>query len=78
MNGSGEAAPVVLAIIRDVLGKPTVQPDDDLLDEGFDSLAIVRTAARVRERLDAEVPLSVYFDVRTAAELTTAIAAATA
>lgn len=78
MNGSAEAAPVVLAIIRDVLGRPVVQLDDDLFDHGFDSLAIVRTAAWVRERLDVDLPLAVYFDVRTPAELATAVAAAAA
>jgi acyl carrier protein len=78
MNDSDAARPAVLAIIRDVLDKPAVQFDDDLLDHGFDSLAIVRTAAWVRERLDVDLPLATYFDVRTPAELATAVAAATA
>jgi acyl carrier protein len=63
------AATVVLDIVREVLEADAVRLDDDLFDLGFDSLSIVKTAARVRERLGADPPLAVYFDAGTVADL---------
>lgn len=60
---------VVLEIVRDVLDNPEVRPGDDLLELGYDSLRIARTAARVRERLGVDLSLSVYFDAVSVAEL---------
>jgi acyl carrier protein len=65
----------VLDIVREVLDRDTVRPDDDLFDLGFDSLVIVRTAARVRERLGVDPPLAVYFNAGTVAELAAAVEA---
>jgi acyl carrier protein len=92
MSGSGGGAPApgssvgpavpaalvdaVVDIVRDALDSAAVGPDDHLFDLGFDSLAIVKTAARVRERLDVELPLAAYFDAGTVADLAVAIAAA--
>jgi len=67
---------VVLEIVRDVLGNAEVRPEHDLFELGFDSLRIARTAARVRERLDVDLPLSVYFDMSTVAELAGTVDAA--
>jgi acyl carrier protein len=67
---------VVLEIVRDVLGDAGVRLDDDLFELGYDSLRIARTAARVRERLDVDLPLSVYFDAATVAELAGTVDAA--
>ncbi|MEQ4305623.1 acyl carrier protein [Plantactinospora sp. B6F1] len=66
----------VLKIVREVLDVDPVRPEDDLFDLGFTSLAIVKTAARVSERLDADLPLSAYFDAATVADLVAAVAAA--
>lgn len=70
MAGDGPAAvEVVLDILREALGSGPVHPDDDLFDLGVDSLVIVKTAARVRERLGVDPPLAAYFDAGTVAEL---------
>jgi acyl carrier protein len=63
----------VLEIVRQVLGDPGVGPDDDLFDAGFDSLVVVRTAARVRERLGVDLPLGTYFDAATVTDLAAAV-----
>ena len=73
---SGSVAGVVLDIVREVLASDAVRPDDDLFDLGFDSLLIVKAAARVRERLGADPPLSAYFDAGTVADLAQAVAGA--
>jgi len=59
-----------------VLDGRAVALDDDLFDLGFDSLLVARAAARVRERLAVDAPLSVYFDAATPADLAAALAAA--
>jgi acyl carrier protein len=71
MLAGGEPAvvEVLLDIVRDLLESDAVQPDDDLFDLGVDSLVIVKTAARVRERLGVDPPLAAYFDAGTVAEL---------
>ncbi|MGI5150078.1 phosphopantetheine-binding protein [Plantactinospora sp. CA-294935] len=71
----GETETEVLEIVREVLDVDPVRPEDDLFALGFTSLAIVKTAARVRERLDAELPLSAYFDAATVADLVAAVVA---
>jgi acyl carrier protein len=69
-------ADAVLDIVRDVLDSDAVRLDDDLFELGFDSLSIAMTAARVRERLGADPPLSAYFDAGTVADLAELVAAA--
>jgi acyl carrier protein len=63
---------IVLEIVREVSGGDAV-PGDDLFDLGFDSLKIAMTAARVRERLDVDLPLSTYFDAATVADVAAAV-----
>jgi acyl carrier protein len=75
---SAQPGEVVLDIVREVLDGQPVAPDDDLFDLGFDSLLVARTAARVRERLAVDPPLSVYFDAATPADLAAMISAAVA
>ncbi len=72
---TAQVADVVLDIVRELLDGRPVALDDDLFDLGFDSLLIARAAARVRERLDVDPPLSVYFDAATPADLVAAITA---
>lgn len=64
----------VLEIVREVIGDDA-RPEDDLFDLGLDSLRIAMTAARVRERLDVDLPLATYFDAATVADLAAAVAA---
>jgi long-chain acyl-CoA synthetase len=75
-TGRSNLAGAVLDIVREVLGRDTIDPRDDLFEAGFDSLAIVKTAARVRERLGVDVPLAAYFDAGTPAELAAALESA--
>ncbi len=73
MNQPQPHRDAVLAIVREVLDRPAVQPDDDLYDLGFTSLQIMRTAARVTERTGIELPLTEYFDAATVADLAAAM-----
>jgi acyl carrier protein len=66
----------LLGILREALQSDAVQPEDDLFDLGVDSLVIVKTAARVRERLGVDPPLSAYFDAGTVAELARTVSGA--
>jgi acyl carrier protein len=81
-EGGGGTTERVLDIVREVLrGKRAdvaVGLQDDLFDLGFDSLVIAQVAARVRERLGVDPPLSAYFDAGTVAELGAMVAAAPA
>lgn len=60
---------VIAEVWRDVLGVPTVRPDDDFLALGGDSLIAVRIAARLRERLGREVAAGALFRAGTVAGL---------
>ncbi|MGW0551547.1 acyl carrier protein [Streptomyces altiplanensis] len=45
----------ILGIVRDVLGKPELGPDDDLFDHGGTSLAFVRVLAEIGQELHVRV-----------------------
>ena len=60
-------------IWREVLRVETVGPDDDLFDLGGHSLTITQIAARVRDRLGVDVPLDVFYDAPTLAEITAVV-----
>jgi acyl carrier protein len=64
---------VVLSLVRELAGTQAVTPEDDLFELGFDSLKIVVLAARVQEELEVELPLEVYFDAETIADLVAAM-----
>ncbi|MEV4490018.1 amino acid adenylation domain-containing protein [Micromonospora coxensis] len=49
----------------EVLGRTSIGPDDDIFDLGGHSLTMARIAARVRERMDVDLPLSAFFDAPT-------------
>ncbi len=53
----------------EVLGVEAVGPDEDLFDLGGHSLTIARIAARIHDRIGAELPLHVFFDAPTIREL---------
>lgn len=40
----------ILRIVREVLGKPDIGPDDDVFDHGATSLSFVRILAQIKQR----------------------------
>jgi amino acid adenylation domain-containing protein len=69
-----EADPV-FALCGEVLGIPRVRPEDDLFDLGADSLALMQLTARMRERWGIEVPVDVFYEAGTVADVADAVAA---
>ena len=59
----------VCAVFADVLGIPTVRPDDDLLALGADSLTAVVASDRIAAELGIEVDILVVFDAMSVGEL---------
>ncbi|MET8140671.1 condensation domain-containing protein [Sphaerisporangium sp. NPDC005288] len=57
----------------DVLRLDGAGPDENLFDLGGHSLTITRLAARVRRRLDVDLPLRVFYDTPTIAGVVAAI-----
>ncbi len=72
-DGGGLAAEVT-AIWADALGVPTLGLHDDLFDLGGHSLTVTRIAARMRQELHVDLPLHVFFDGPTVAEVLDAAA----
>ncbi|WP_433498364.1 acyl carrier protein [Sphaerimonospora sp. CA-214678] len=52
---SEEIEGTVLEIVRDVLGKPGMGPDDDAFDHGATSLSFVRILASIHSRCGVRV-----------------------
>ena len=57
------------AIWQEVLQVDAIGPHDDLFDLGGHSLIITRINGRVRQQFGVELPLDVYFDTPTVAEI---------
>jgi acyl carrier protein len=57
VSPEGREAPVddVLAIVREVLDRPDLTADDDVIDHGGTSLSIVRILAEIRRALELNV-----------------------
>jgi acyl transferase domain-containing protein len=64
-----QAATVIAGVWREVLGVTTLEPDDDFLALGGDSLIAVRIAARLRQRLGCDVAPAALFRGGTVAGL---------
>ncbi|GAA1272048.1 hypothetical protein Psi02_52430 [Planotetraspora silvatica] len=62
-------------IWQEVLGIDEIGDEEDLFDLGGHSLTITQIIARMRKRLDIEVPLDVFFDTPTIAGVLESIAA---
>ncbi|GII33227.1 condensation domain-containing protein [Planotetraspora mira] len=65
----------IRAIWQEVLGIDEIGDEEDLFDLGGHSLTITQIIARMRKRLDVEVPLDVFFDTPTIAGVLESIAA---
>lgn len=59
----------LLEICSDALQIDDVEPDDDLFDLGGHSLTITRISGRIHRRYGVELPLEVFFDTPTAADI---------
>ncbi|MFE3518185.1 amino acid adenylation domain-containing protein [Streptomyces sp. NPDC059166] len=67
------SAAVVRDIWQEVLRLDDIGPDEDLFDLGGHSLTITAIAARIRKQLGVEVPLDVFFDTPTLAEVSAVV-----
>jgi len=47
----------ILTIVRDVLAKPTLGADDEVMDHGGTSLSVVRILAETRRTLNLDIDL---------------------
>lgn len=65
----------IAAIWADVFDRPGVAPDDDFFELGGGSVQAVEIAGRVRDDLGIDIPLRLFFESSTVAELATAIEA---
>lgn len=66
----------LLEIWCEVLGFDDLGPDEDLFDLGGHSLTVIQLSARIRERFGVDVPVDVFFDEPTAAEIARRVARA--
>ncbi|MFI1336267.1 amino acid adenylation domain-containing protein [Streptomyces sp. NPDC020845] len=67
---------LVLDVWQEVLDVTGIRPGDNFFHVGGSSLRATRVAARLRQRLDLEVPLRLLFQHRTAEKLAAALPAA--
>ncbi len=74
VTGGDGLAERIADVWREVLRVDTLGPDDDLFDLGGHSLTITQIAARLRDRLGVDVPLDLFYDAPTVAELTPIVA----
>ncbi|WP_214107180.1 non-ribosomal peptide synthetase [Acrocarpospora catenulata] len=58
----GSARAVLAEIWAEVFGLDNIDPDESLFDLGGHSLTIAQIAARIRDRLEVEVPFYAFFD----------------
>jgi len=65
----------VADICREVLRRDAIGMQDSLFDLGAHSLTMTAIAARIRRRLRADLPLSLFYDDPTVASLAAAVAA---
>jgi acyl carrier protein len=72
-RGVDDVAEVVRTIWQEVLLIDDIGLDEDLFDLGAHSLTITRINGRIQQQLGVDLPLDVYFDTPTIAEVAAAI-----
>ncbi|MEU0175320.1 amino acid adenylation domain-containing protein [Streptomyces massasporeus] len=72
----GRFEEAVAAAWAEVLGLPAVGRDSDFFELGGHSLLVTRVTARLRERMNADIPLRTFFTARTVRTLAAALAGA--
>jgi phthiocerol/phenolphthiocerol synthesis type-I polyketide synthase E len=65
----GDVVPGLAILFQEVLGVPSVGPDDDFFELGGDSLIATRLLSRVQETFEVELPQATVFERPTVAEL---------
>ncbi|MFC7760211.1 amino acid adenylation domain-containing protein [Catellatospora bangladeshensis] len=68
-SGDDELVETLRAIWQEVLSVEDVGDDEDLFDLGGHSLTITRISVRITQQLGRDVPLDVFFDTPTIAEI---------
>jgi acyl carrier protein len=63
---NGIAQEEILGIVREVLGRPGIGPDDDVFDHGATSLSFVRILAQISQRCGVRVPAAALGGLATA------------
>jgi hypothetical protein len=63
---NGIAQDQILGIVREVLGRPGIGPDDDVFDHGATSLSFVRILAQINQRCGVRVPAAALGGMATA------------
>jgi hypothetical protein len=76
--GSVDLEGQVLAIVRDVLGRPSMGPTDDMFDHGATSLSFVRVLAQLHQSFHVMVHAPSLNGVTTARSLAAQVAAGSA
>lgn len=66
----------ILGIVREVLGRDDIGPDDDVFDHGATSLSFVRILARINQRCGVMVHAASLGGVATARNMTAQVDAA--
>jgi acyl carrier protein len=69
-----DLAAVVTGVWCEVLGLPSIGPDDDFFDIGGDSFKVVRAVRKLESLLGVEVPMDLAFDEPTVTGFTAALA----
>jgi acyl carrier protein len=68
-----EVSAQLCAMCREILEVPEVAPGDDLFDLDPDSLSLTRLNNRIQDAWSVEVPVDVFYDTETIADLAQAI-----
>jgi amino acid adenylation domain-containing protein len=67
-------AAVLTRLCAEVLGLPSVQPDDDLFELGMQSLALMQLSVRVENELGVSVPIDDFYDAARVLDLVAVVA----
>lgn len=74
MERETETTAAILAVVRDVLGRPDIGADEDVFDHGASSLSFVRILAHVYQQFGVMVPTTELGGVATARAIAALVA----